>query len=255
MNIGLVLSGGGIKGVAHIGAIKALEEHGIFPTHVAGTSAGAIVGALYAGGVPWTEMLDFFKTVPLFRTRRYARKKPGFIDTEKFYGEFKKFFPKDHFSALEKPLYVTATNLIEGTLKIFSTGELIRPVLASASFPGVFTPMEIEGSHYVDGGVLDNFPVEPLKMFCDQIIGVYVNPLKKVKIGDLRHSYNVAERAYKIKSARDSLRKFVDCELIIYPEGLSDFGTFDVTSVDVVFDLGYAAANEALERNHVFGPN
>ena len=81
MNTGLVLSGGGVRGVAHIGAIKALEEHDIYPTHIAGTSAGAVVGALYAGGRNWEEMLDFFKTVELFTLKKYARNKPGFVDT------------------------------------------------------------------------------------------------------------------------------------------------------------------------------
>ncbi|WKX76889.1 patatin-like phospholipase family protein [Zobellia laminariae] len=134
MNIGLVLSGGGIRGVAHIGAIKALEEHGIFPTHIAGTSAGAVVGALYASGASWAEILHFFKTIPLFRTQNYARSKPYFFDTEKYYENFKKFFPVDDFSALKKPLYVTATDIIRGTLKVFHKGQVIRPVLASATF-------------------------------------------------------------------------------------------------------------------------
>ncbi|WP_340158916.1 patatin-like phospholipase family protein, partial [uncultured Maribacter sp.] len=76
MNTGLVLSGGGIRGVAHIGTIKALEEHNIFPTHISGTSAGAIVGALYAGGIQWQEILDFFKAIPIFHINRFARRKP-----------------------------------------------------------------------------------------------------------------------------------------------------------------------------------
>ncbi len=163
MNIGLVLSGGGARGAAHIGVIKALEEHKIYPTHIAGTSAGAIVGALYAGGVGWLEMLNFFKTIPLFNTNRYAYRKPGFIDTKRFYDNFKEYLPIDNFNALKKPLFITATNVVDGTLKIFHEGELIRPVLASASFPGVFTPTEIDGSYYIDGGTLNNFPVEPLK--------------------------------------------------------------------------------------------
>ena len=79
MKLGLVLSGGGARGAAHIGAIKAFEEFGISPTHVSGTSAGAIVGALYAAGIPWSEILNFFKTISIFQTTRYARNMPGFI--------------------------------------------------------------------------------------------------------------------------------------------------------------------------------
>jgi NTE family protein len=244
----LVLSGGGIRGVAHIGAIKAFEEHGVLVTHVSGTSAGAIVGSLYAGGVPWLEILDFFKTIPIFHTQNYAIRKPGFIDTEKFYDDFKKILPEDDFKVLKKTLFITATDVISGTLKIFDSGEVIRPMLASASFPGVFTPTKIGKSFYIDGGVLNNFPVEPLQKLCDKILGVYVNPLRTIEPTDLKHSYNVVERAYKIKMAADSIQKFTDCDLVIRPEALSDYATFSMKNIDAIFNIGYTATKEALEE-------
>lgn len=246
MNTGLVLSGGGIKGVAHIGAIKALEEHGIFPTHIAGTSAGAIVGSLYAGGVGWSEILDFFKTIPIFQTKRYAYSKPGFLDTEKFYDNFKVYFSEDDFRILKKPLFITATDVLNGTLRIFHKGQLINPILALASLPGMFTPIKIGSRYYIDGGVINNFPTEPLKEVCDKIIGVHVNPLKKIKIEDLKHSYNVAERAYKIKSTYESTLKFADCDILISPEELVGYGTFDMNSIDTIFELGYSATKNIL---------
>ncbi|MEO9892517.1 patatin-like phospholipase family protein [Aurantibacter sp.] len=252
MNIGLVLSGGGIRGVAHIGVIKALEEHNIYPTHIAGTSAGAIVGALYAGGLTWSEILHFFKVVPIFNAKRYALKKPGFLDTEKFYDEFKKFFPDDSFETLPKPLFITATDIIKGELTIFNKGELIKPVLASATFPGVFSPIEIAGNYFVDGGILNNFPVEPLKNRCSKIIGSYVNPLKTIAVKDLKHSYNVLDRAYKLKSAYDSLAKFNDCDFVVSPEALSKYGTFDMRSIDSIFDIGYNSTMEILiDKNNL----
>lgn len=247
-NTGLVLSGGGIRGVAHIGVIKALEEHGIYPTHISGTSAGAIVGALYAGGINWADILEFFKVIPIFHANRFALKKPGFLDTEKFYDEFKKFFPDDTFESLPKALFITATDIIKGELKIFDKGELIKPILASATFPGVFSPINIDGSFYVDGGVLNNFPIEPLKPSCDKIIGSYVNALKAIKIKDLKHSYNVLDRAYKIKSASESIAKFSECELVISPEELCDYGTFDMRSIDAIFEIGYNSAVNTLKE-------
>ncbi|WP_036154530.1 patatin-like phospholipase family protein [Maribacter forsetii] len=247
-NTGLVLSGGGIRGVAHIGVIKALEENGIYPTHISGTSAGAIVGALYAGGVKWEDILEFFKVIPIFHANRFARKKPGFIDTEKFYDEFKKFFPTDKFESLPKELFITATDIVKGELKIFNTGELIKPVLASATFPGVFSPININGSFYVDGGVLNNFPIEPLQPHCDKIIGSYVNALKSIKIKDLKHSYNVLERAYKIKSASESIAKFSECEFVVSPEELCEYATFDMRSIDAIFDIGYNSTIDVLRK-------
>ncbi|AVI52159.1 patatin [Pukyongia salina] len=247
MNLGVVLSGGGIRGVAHIGALQAMEEFNLKPTHISGTSAGAIVGGLYAAGIECSEILKFFKTIPIFQRSRYARRKPGFIDSEKFYDEFRNYMQKDDFSSLQTTLYVTATDLLKGTLKIFHEGELIRPILASASFPGLFSPVEIGDSHYIDGGVFNNFPVEPLRPVCDKIIGVYVNPVKPVGIDKLKHSYNVVERAYKLKSAADSILKFKQCDLVISPSDLSLFGTFDMKYTDAIYDIGYRETKRLLE--------
>lgn len=155
MNTGLVLSGGGFRGIAHIGVIKALDEYGFQITHIAGTSAGAIIGALYAGGLDWKQILEFIKKVNIFSINNYAIGKPGFVDTEKFYDKFAEFFPADNFESLKIALFITATNILDGSLKVFSEGELIRPILASAAFPGVFTPMKIADSYYVDGGALN----------------------------------------------------------------------------------------------------
>lgn len=248
-NIGLVLSGGGARGAAHIGALKAFEEYGISPTHISGTSIGAIVGALYAADVHWTEILKFFKTTSIFHTKRFAFNKPGFLDTEKFYDDLNVYLPRDNFDSLQKPLYITATNVLNGKLKIFSKGQLIKPVIASASFPGVFTPTEINGSYYIDGGILNNFPVEPLKKHCDKIIGVYINSLKKISIKDLKYSYSVADRALKIRAAYDSIKKFPECDLIISPEEIGEFAVFGMSNTDIIFELGYNATIKALEEN------
>lgn len=247
--IGLTLSGGGVRGAAHIGVLKALEEYNISPTHVSGTSAGAIVGSLYAGGVHWSEILNFFKSTSLFTTKRFAFNKPGFLDTDKFYDDLKAFFPRDNFDVLEKSLFITATDVIEGTSKIFSKGQLIKPVIASASFPGVFTPTEINGAYYVDGGILNNFPVDPLKRRCDKIIGVCVNQMNTIKIKDLKYSYTVADRALKIRSASDSIIKFPLCDIVIAPKEVGNYGVFGMNNTEAIFELGYAAAIEVLENN------
>lgn len=249
MTIGLVLSGGGVRGMAHIGAIKALEEHGISPTHIAGTSAGAVVGALYAYGYDWSNMLAFFEKIQILNITKYALNKPGFIDAEKFYSDFKTFLKNDSFSNLKKPLFITATNILDGTLKIFNEGELIKPLLASAAFPGLFAPVKINNSYYVDGGALNNFPVELLKGKCDKIIGVYTNGISLVDIKELKHAYNVLERAFKLKSVKEDFVKFNDCDLMIYPKTVSSYGTFDRKYIHDIFKLGYDATIAALNKN------
>ena len=252
MNLGLVLSGGGMRGAAHIGAIKALEEHNLYPTHIAGTSAVAIVGALYAYGYKWEDILKFFKSVQILDIKKYALNKPGFIDAEKFYPEFKNYIINDDFSFLKKDLSITATNILNGNLEIFDKGELIRPILASAAMPGIFAPVKINDSYYIDGGTLNNFPVELLKTTCDKIIGVYVNGFDTIKINNLKHSHNVIERAFKLKSVKDDQEKFNDCDLVISPKELNNYGTFDRKHLDDIFKIGYDATIKELVHNNNF---
>lgn len=248
MNIGLVLSGGGMRGAAHIGVIKALEEHQIYPTHIAASSAGAIVGALYAYGYKWEDIISFFKDIKFLDIKKYAINKPGFIDAEKFYDDFKVYLKEDDFSVLKKKLYITATNILNGKLKIIEKGELIKPVLASAAFPGLFAPVKIKSSYYIDGGALNNFPLEPIKKKCDIIIGVYVDGFDVLTIKDLKHSHNVVERVFKLKAVADNQHKFTECDIMICPSDVNKFGTFDKKNIDEIFHIGYTAAKHALSN-------
>lgn len=252
MGTGLVLSGGGFRGVAHIGAIKALEENQIYPSHISGSSAGAIVGAFYASGYNPEEILDFFKTIPIFHPSRYAFKKAGFIDTDTYLSDFKKYFPIDNFEALEKKLFITTVDLTHGNVKVFDRGELIKPFLASAAFPGIFSPVIIDNCLYADGGILDNFPIDPLKGICDKIIGVYVDPILKIETGTIKHSYEVLQRAIKINFFKDSSKKFEDCDLLIYPYKLNEFNLFDKNNIDEIYQIGYNVAQENIKKNNLF---
>ena len=249
MNLGLVLSGGGIKGVAHIGAIKALEENGIYPTHISGSSAGAVVGAFYAQGYKPEEILSFFKTTPLFNFSRYAYRKPGFIDTDKFYRDFKKYFPEDNFNTLQKKLFITTVDMLNGTIKVFDKGELIKPFLASAAFPGIFSPVTINDGVYADGGILDNFPVAPLRVNCKNIVGIYLSPLTIIKSNRLKHSLSVLDRAIRINFLNGSAQKFPECDLLIDPDNLNKFGLFDTKSIDEIYRIGYQTTMKIIKEN------
>jgi len=246
-NVGLVLSGGGFKGVAHIGAIQALEEAGIIANSISGTSAGAIVGSLYAGNYPLQEIKNFIKKTPVFKFNRFTRKKPGFLDSEKFQKDLEAFFPENSFEALPKKLFITATNLVEGTTKVFNSGQLIKPILASAAFPGVFTPVMIDDELYADGGILDNFPTSPLKKKCDFIIGIDVSPIKKPKISDFKHSYNVMQRAYYLSAMPNVELKFKHCDIVVQPQQLINHGLFNSSSLEKVYDLGYQEAKKQID--------
>ncbi|MEK6152287.1 patatin-like phospholipase family protein [Flavobacteriaceae bacterium 3-367] len=247
-NVGLVLSGGGHRGAAHAGAIKALEENGIFPNMISGTSAGALVGALYAYGYQPYEILEIFKKIKIFSFSRYARKKPGFVDTDSFYQFLIKYMPEDSFEILKKKLYITATDLVNGSIEVFQKGALISSILASASFPGIFTPVALGNSLYADGGILDNFPVDPIKCLCDEVYGVYVSPIKKMQISDFKRSYNVIDRAFHLRMHRASLAKFPSCDLVVYPQELSNHGLFSTNQLDKVFEIGYQSTQQELKK-------
>jgi len=247
MSIGLALSGGGMKGIAHIGAIKALEENNIYPTHISGSSVGAIIGAFYASGYSPEEMVNFIKEVPLFNPTRYGFGKPGLINTENFYEDFKKYFPNDNFNTLQKKLFITTVDMLSGSMKVFTEGELIMPILASSAFPGICSPVAINGSLYADGGILDNFPIAPIKLNCEQIIGVYVSPLDEIKTKNLKYAVDVLQRAIRINFSNASLLKFSQCDLLIYPP-LSKFGMFDKNHIDEIYNIGYETAKNKIKQ-------
>jgi NTE family protein len=234
--------------MAHIGAIQALEEQGIFPEVVSGSSAGAVVGALYCHGYSPAEMKQFFAETPLFHISRFAFGKPGFIDTDKFYKDFIKYFRLDDFSSLKKKLYVTTVDMLKGEKKVFSEGELIRPLLASSAFPGLFSPVCIDEVLYADGGILDNFPIDPILTEVDQLVGIYVSPMDVIQPESLKYSVNVLERAIRINYSKRSRRKFDACDLLIRPNKLAEYGLLDVSKMDDIYRIGYEAVLQALEK-------
>jgi NTE family protein len=247
--LALVLSGGGVRGVAHIGVIKALLENNIEPDVVSGSSAGAVVGALYCNGYTPDQMLEFFKLIPLFQVNKFAFLKPGFIDTDKFYPDFKKHFSKDSFSDLKKKLFVTTVDLCDGVLKVFESGQLIKPLLASSAFPGLFSPVKIDDVIYGDGGILDNFPISPVLDICETLIGVYASPLDKIAPNALKHSVNVLERAIRINYSKRSSAKFDHCELMFHPNRLVNYGLLDIGKIDEIYQIGYESAVDTLENS------
>jgi NTE family protein len=244
--IGLVLSGGGVRAIAHIGFIQVLLDNNIVPTKVAGTSAGALVSALYAAGYSPKEMLSFFEQTPLLKLSLYAMNKPGIMDSDKYALFFKKFFPDNSFESLKYPLTVTATNLIEGKLDFFNSGELIKPLIASSALPPIFSPIEIEENLYSDGGILNNFPIEPL-LDCDIILGSFVNPVAKIDKSEINSSLKLLYRVYHIGLDAVNVKKFNQCNYVFAPVELNKIGVLDGNAVKKAYNLGYELAKKEIK--------
>ncbi|GGG40527.1 patatin-like phospholipase family protein [Bizionia arctica] len=244
--IGLVLSGGGYRGIAHIGVLKAMEELDIKPDYISGTSAGAVVGALYAAGHSWKEILKLFTNIELFSIHHFAMHKPGLFDGKKLANQISSFFKEDSFESLNIPMFIATTDLLEGKTQFFYNGKIVIPMIASASVPGVFSPVEFNNYLLCDGGVTNNFPIEPLLVYCDKIIGVYLNSLEEITKEDLKTTKSVLDRSYKIARVRETKAKFQDCDVLISPNDIGQYEVFSKAHIDTLFELGYREAIQKL---------
>jgi NTE family protein len=152
----------------------------------------------------------------------------------------KEYFPEDAIEKLKIPLTIAAVNFSEGRLVYFTKGPLIRAIHASSCIPGIFRPIMIDGQMYVDGGILNNFPVEPLMEECDFIIGSSCNHLKPVdKITGIT---NLMGRAGIMSINHDMERKAKFCNVLIEPKGLGAISTFDMKRAEEIYWLAHEEA-------------
>lgn len=250
-SVGIVLSGGGSKGIAHAGALQYLSERGIQPSCIAGTSAGSIVGGLYAFGKSPEEILEFFKSIYFFHWKHFTFKKAGIVDSESFKSYFIEILGDVTIGELKIPTYITATDLVKGKLKIFNPKtKLIDAILASSSFPGVISPYEINNKLYSDGGILNHFPTDILQGRCDYLIGVYVSPIQNIESKDLKSIKSVTSRAFDLLYANNNYQKFNLCDLVIEPKELANYSTFETskTKMNTIFEIGYNEAKKSFQE-------
>lgn len=153
---------------------------------------------------------------------------------EKMYQEY---FPNNTFDDLQIPLYVAATDILKGEVVYFSSGNLSQSLMASSCIPIVFQPLHFNDTYYVDGGVLNNFPVEPLMNKCDIIIGSHVNSIK-TEINEI-HMTDIVDRSFHLAMSNSVRNKINNCQLFIEPPNMSRFSIFDVKKSDEIFEYGY----------------
>ena len=248
---GLALSGGGHKGIAHAGVLQFLNEQGIFPEIISGTSAGSIVGGLYANGKKPKEILAFFKSVNLFSWSHLSFRKAGFLDADQFARYLEKEFGKKTIRELDIELYISATEIERGKLKIFHKNTQIVPaILASSAFPGVFSPVVINNKIYSDGGILNNYPVNTIQGRCDFLIGSNVNPVLMYNQTRFTSIKSIALRAFEIMMMQNTFPQNELCDWHIQPEALAEYSTFETSKkrMDEIFDIGYKEAKASFEK-------
>ncbi|WP_026897782.1 patatin-like phospholipase family protein [Daejeonella oryzae] len=247
MKIGIVLSGGGIRGIAHLGVLKVLTEAGLRFEKISGTSAGSIVGALFAQGHDPYEILEVFLKIRLVKYLRPALGTSGLLTLENTRKLFLEYLPHNSFEKLNIPLVITATNFSVSKLTYFSQGELIPAILASSTIPGIFKPIHIDSHLYVDGGVMNNFPVEPLLNDCNFIIGSSCNKLRDInQVGGLK---KYLSRAATISINADIEEKSKLCDVMIEPEGLGEITIFEISRAEEIYWRAYEATLKAIQTN------
>ncbi|MDR2906378.1 MAG: patatin-like phospholipase family protein [Bacteroidales bacterium] len=274
--IGVVLSGGGAKGIAHVGTLKMLEELNIPIDFIGGTSMGAVIGGLYAMGytaeqldtVIWeTDWMNLFNDAP---NRQYvgisekANTDPyqlriafdpkqmtftrGMINGQHIDNMLNHYFLEAYetpnFSDLKIPFFCVGTDIMSGEYTVLDTGNLARSVRASMAVPTVFSPIEIDGQLLVDGGVINNFPVlEMRKRGADIIIGVDVGYEYKDHL-EMQNLAQVLEQVVFMSGKQINEQNIQDCDIMIRPD-LAKLSALSFGRADTILERGYVAAREA----------
>ncbi len=264
----LVLGGGGLKGMTHIGAYRALEEHGVRPAGIVGTSIGALVGAAIAGGMSAAEMTDIalgLKRKDIARLNRGAVWINGIRELSVLRGDvlrdyFAEVLLDGDWGALRIPLLVNAVDLADGSLQWFGPGDrddvsLLDAVYASAALPVFYPPFEHAGRAYVDGGISRSLPLDKAEEEgATRIVAIDAGSgekgdtaavLKQGLIGV--HQRIVSIMAWQRRS--ELVNRWQGVPLLYVRPALDGYGTFDFDHVAYFLEEGYRAMAGALSAS------
>lgn len=241
---GIVLSGGGAHGMAHAGIFKALNEDGVYPDLILGVSAGAMVGVLYAKGIPPDHILEIFTKEKIFKYPGLNFKNRGLLNGSKTIDRLIGNRDIHTFNDLEIPLIITTSNFNKGMQGAFSSGDIYKPLCATISVPILFSGVEIDGDLHYDGGLIDNLPVELIRDKCDTLIGVNVNPITRVdKFESLQE---LVIRTAHIGITARLKEKTGICDLFIEPKDIYKHPILNDSRLKETFDAGYHFTRELL---------
>lgn len=276
--IGLVLSGGGAKGLAHIGALKVIDSLGIKIDHIAGTSMGAIIGSLYASGYTGKQIDSIFKItdfdniindeIPRSAKTYYERKQNESYAVTLPFKDFKVNLPsslskgqnvynllsqllshvndQDDFSKLPIPFFCIATDIATGKEVVLDSGYLPRAVNASGALPSLFAPVQIGDQTLIDGGVTDNYPIEKLKAKgMDVIIGVDVqDDLKSLE--ELSGAFSILTQINNYRTINDMKIKAPKTDVYITPN-IKAFSVISFDQGSKIIEQGTIAARKKID--------
>jgi len=245
-HLGLALSGGATRGFAHIGVLQALEENGIHPDYLSGTSIGAFAAALYAFGVPLSEIRKVSAgmtplKVSTLKLTRYA------LFTNEELGRL--IFSKVGRARIENapiPLAIMAADIGTGEKVVLRRGEVAPAVMASNAVPGIYMPLRIDSRMLVDGGIVEDVPISPLRtMGADVVVAVNLSADRKYR--QPQDIIDVLMNAFDIAIDEDTKVQVKAADVLIEPR-LSHFRRMDVSQIDALIAEGYRAATASIAR-------
>ncbi len=241
---GLVLSGGGTRGFAHLGVVAALYEKGVRPDVIAGASVGSVVGAFIASGKSPEEILHIFNKGKLYKYTKLHLPVDGLFKLDGLKEVIEKNIHEQNIEDLPIPFYISISNLNKGCVEYVNSGSIGETVLASSSIPILFSPVKLKGNLYVDGGLMDNIPIEPIKEECEQLIVSNISPINPTD--KLKNMLQVASRTLYM-SVNVNMKKIEECAtLFIQPKGIDKYDILSVSHAKELYDLGYKSTLEAL---------
>lgn len=252
-HIGLSLSGGSLKGAAHIGVLKEIERRKIKVTHLAGTSAGALVAGLYACGISAYEMENIMMELPIRRFLDFRVGKRGLLRGDRIYNTLLKLTDGRHFKDLTIPFAAVCVDLVSGQLKVIRSGEVAKAIRASIAIPGIFTPVETNNEILVDGYILNNNPADIVKqMGANYVVAVQVKHLKpdysqNNALSHLRRYINIASQHV----TEQKLKEYADLCIDINIRDLSTLKHANPQTLIQVVQIGQNKARRVM--NNAFG--
>lgn len=261
--IGIAFGAGGARGIAHLLMIEALDELGVKPAIIAGSSIGAVVGAFYAAGFTSKEMkeildqlinpksdsvFDFLlksDIVKLFTMFDPQFIRSGFIKGEKFQNYMKSHLQISRFEELKIPLLIVATDYWKKEAVVFEKGDLIQPIKASYSLPGLFTPVKIKNRILIDGGAVNPLPFDLIMDKCDITIAIDVTAFKAQNESEIPPTFDSVFTTYQTmqNSIIKERLKFLRPDIYIRPE-IFDVRVFDFVKANLIFKQAQSAKEE-----------
>ncbi|MBN2041403.1 MAG: patatin-like phospholipase family protein [Spirochaetes bacterium] len=244
--IGLALGGGAVLGAAHIGVLKALEEFNISISCIAGTSIGAFISTLAAFNKSWKEINKIALDLNWFDISQISLSQKGLLSNKKFKNILLNTIGDKDFKQSHIPLSMIATDISSGEKVILKEGKISSAVMASTCLPGIFTPVEINNRSLVDGGIVENVPVTPLKeMHADYIIAVdLINRYSSKKPENI---VNILLNSFYFTIITATELQTKEADLIIEPD-LTRFNMVDTHQVTDLIEAGYSEAVRMLQK-------